>query len=132
MARQKPTIFDVSFIRLNQRDQGIHMSQKGKSPSTQAGEFVRKVIEDIRDGKHGARSAKQAIAIGLSEARRAGVKLPPSPKGTRAAKHVTAPSSKKPSPRRSKAALMALKREPTNTVSKEELSKLRRKQKRIH
>src|SRR5215207_9008343 len=50
---------------------------EGKSPSTQAGEFVHDEIEKIRKGKHGARSAKQAIAIGLSEARRAGVKLPP-------------------------------------------------------
>src|SRR5499433_1138389 len=54
---------------------------EGKSPSTQAGEFVREEIEHIREGKHGARSAKQAIAIGLSEARRAGVKLKPPRKG---------------------------------------------------
>jgi hypothetical protein len=51
-------------------------AREGKSPSTQAGEFVREEIEHIRAGKHGARSAKQAIAIGLSKARRAGVKLP--------------------------------------------------------
>ncbi len=51
--------------------------RQGKSPSTQAGEFVRESIEHIRQGRHGARSTKQAIAIGLSEARRAGVKLPP-------------------------------------------------------
>jgi len=51
-------------------------AREGKSPSTQAGEFVHDEIEKIRKGKHGARSAKQAIAIGLSEARRAGVKLP--------------------------------------------------------
>src|SRR5229473_2176298 len=50
---------------------------EGKSPSTQAGEFVREEIEHVRKGKHGARSTKQAIAIGLSKARRAGVKLPP-------------------------------------------------------
>ena len=59
----------------------IHRAQKdaeeGKSPSTQAGEFVREEFEHIREGKHGARSAKQAIAIGLSKARRAGVDLPP-------------------------------------------------------
>jgi hypothetical protein len=55
--------------------------REGKSPSTQAGEFVRREIEHIREGKHGARSAKQAIAIGLSRARRAGVKLPPPAKG---------------------------------------------------
>jgi hypothetical protein len=52
-------------------------AREGKSPSTQAGEFVREEMEHIREGKHGARSAKQAIAIGLSKARRAGVKLPP-------------------------------------------------------
>src|SRR2546422_9847432 len=55
--------------------------REGKSPSTQAGEFVREEIEHVREGKHGARSAKQAIAIGLSKARRAGVKLPPPKKG---------------------------------------------------
>src|SRR5260370_42324806 len=55
--------------------------REGKAPSTQAGEFVRETIEDIRKGKHGARSTKQAIAIGLSKARRAGVKLPPPKKG---------------------------------------------------
>jgi hypothetical protein len=54
----------------------------GKSPSTQAGEFVREEIHHIREGKHGARSTKQAIAIGLSKARRAGVKLPTPKKGT--------------------------------------------------
>jgi hypothetical protein len=53
----------------------------GKSPSTQAGEFVREEIEHVREGKHGAKSTKQAIAIGLSKARRAGVKLPPPEKG---------------------------------------------------
>src|SRR4030081_2309740 len=52
-------------------------AQEGKSPSTQAGEFVREEMDHIREGKHGARSAKQAIAIGLSKARRAGVKLAP-------------------------------------------------------
>jgi hypothetical protein len=56
--------------------------RRGKSPSTQAGEFVREEIEHIREGKHGARSAKQAIAIGLSKARRAGVELPPPRRGT--------------------------------------------------
>src|SRR5689334_14991959 len=54
----------------------------GKSPSTQAGEFVHEEIEHVREGKHGARSTKQAIAIGLSKARRAGVKLPPAPART--------------------------------------------------
>lgn len=55
--------------------------REGKSVSTQAGEFVREEIEHIRAGKHGARSTEQAIAIGLSKARRAGVNLPPPPKG---------------------------------------------------
>src|SRR5689334_5295349 len=55
-------------------------AREGKAPSTQAGEFVREEMEHIREGKHGARSTKQAIAIGLSKARRAGVKLkPPKP-----------------------------------------------------
>src|SRR5580704_1457530 len=66
--------------------------REGKSPSTQAGEFVREEFHHIREGKHGARSTKQAIAIGLSKARRAGVKLPPpsrgqSPKVRRQAEH---------------------------------------------
>ncbi len=51
-------------------------AREGKSPSTQAGEFVREEMDHIREGKHGAASTKQAIAIGLSKARRAGVKLP--------------------------------------------------------
>ncbi len=54
---------------------------EGKAPSTQAGEFVREEMEHIREGKHGARSPQQAIAIGLSKARRAGVDLPPPRKG---------------------------------------------------
>ncbi len=56
--------------------------REGKAPSTQAGEFVREEIDHVREGKHGARSVKQAIAIGLSKARRAGVKLPPPRKGS--------------------------------------------------
>jgi|SRR5579883_551548 len=55
--------------------------RQGKAASTQAGEFVREEMHHIREGKHGARSARQAIAIGLSKARRAGVDLPPPPKG---------------------------------------------------
>ena len=54
-------------------------AREGKAPSTQAGEFVREEMHHVREGKHGARSTKQAIAIGLSKARRAGVKLPPPP-----------------------------------------------------
>jgi hypothetical protein len=56
--------------------------REGKSPSTAAGEFVHEEIEHVREGKHGARSPQQAIAIGLSKARRAGVPLPPPRKGT--------------------------------------------------
>src|ERR1700748_734139 len=56
--------------------------REGKAPSTQAGEFVHEEIEHVKEGKHGARSTKQAIAIGLSKARRAGVKLPAPKKGT--------------------------------------------------
>src|SRR6266851_6126316 len=56
-------------------------AREGKSPSTQAGEFVREEIEHVREGKHGARSTKQVIAIGLSKARRVGVNLPPPEKG---------------------------------------------------
>src|SRR4029077_20664251 len=58
----------------------------GKSPSTPAGEFVREEMEHIREGEHGARSAKQAIAIGLSKARRAGVKLPAPKRGKTSAR----------------------------------------------
>src|SRR2546422_5156840 len=60
--------------------------REGKAPTTQAGEFVHEEIEHIREGKHGARSTKQAIAIGLSKARRAGVKLSPPRKGTTSAR----------------------------------------------
>ncbi len=63
-----------------------HDRREGKSPTTQAGEFVREEIHHVREGKHGARSAKQAIAIGLSKARRAGVKLPPPKKGITSAR----------------------------------------------
>ena len=58
-------------------------AREGKSPSTQAGEFVKEEMEHVRRGKHGARNTKQAIAIGLSKARRAGVNLKPPKKGTR-------------------------------------------------
>lgn len=60
--------------------------QQGKSPSTQAGEFVREEMRHVREGKHGARSPQQAIAIGLSKARRAGVKLPPPKRGKTSAR----------------------------------------------
>lgn len=107
--------------------------REGKSVSTQAGEFVREEIEEIRKGKHGARSTKQAIAIGLSKARRAGVKLPPPKRGkttdrTRRSAQLAfeAGQSGRPhkvNPRRSRAITEALKREPHNTVSHAALSK---------
>ena len=105
----------------------------GKSPSTQAGEFVREQIENVRKGKHGVRNTKQAIAIGLSEARRSGVKLKTPAKGQasertrKQAKRDTARGgkggSRKPSPTRSRAATKALKREGRAPVSKQALSK---------
>jgi len=55
--------------------------RRGRAPSTQAGEFVREEIHHVREGKHGARNTRQAIAIGLSKARRAGVKVPPRRRG---------------------------------------------------
>src|SRR5713101_8537257 len=95
--------------------------REGKAPSTQAAEFVKETIEHIREGKHGARSTKQAIAIGLSKARRAGVKLPPPKKGktserTRhsaqlAYREGQSGHHKKTNPRRSRAITKALKRE---------------------
>ncbi len=106
--------------------------REGKAASTQAGEFVREEIEEIREGKHGARSAKQAIAIGLSKARRAGVKLPVPQKGTvpestrRQAVRETERAQKgkptKPSPKRSRATLRALKRESSEAASFKALS----------
>jgi hypothetical protein len=72
----------------------------GKSPSTQAGEFVREEIHHIREGKHGARSAKQMIAIGLSKARRAGVKLPAPPPGAKATTRRSAASARRRAGRR--------------------------------
>lgn len=103
----------------------------GKSPGTQAGEFVREEIEHIREGKHGARSAKQAIAIGLSKARRAGVDLKPPKKGTvseKTRKSATQAYKKgqrhEPiSPTRSKARVKALKREGRSAVSRQALSR---------
>jgi hypothetical protein len=104
---------------------------EGKAPSTQAGEFVREEIEHVRSGKHGARSAKQAIAIGLSKARRAGVKLPPpdasktSPETRRKAEKDLAQGKRKrkPSAKRSRARKSALKREPKSSVSRQALSR---------
>jgi hypothetical protein len=106
----------------------------GKAPSTQAGEFVREEMEHIREGKHGARSTKQAIAIGLSKARRAGVDLKPPKKGTTSektrksaarayARGHGAPARAKSSAKRSRATSGALKREGHSAASRGALSK---------
>jgi hypothetical protein len=106
--------------------------REGKSPTTQAGVFVHDEIEKIRRGRHGARSTKQAIAIGLSEARRAGVDLPPPRKGTVKAStrksaeyaYEAGQGERKPKrrPRVARAVTKALKREPRSTVSRKALS----------
>jgi hypothetical protein len=104
-------------------------AREGKSPSTQAGEFVREEMDHIREGKHGARSPQQAIAIGLSKARRAGVKLAPpkSPSETRkkAEQDIEAgeEGGHKTSPRRSQATSGALKRESKRSASHQALSR---------
>jgi hypothetical protein len=106
--------------------------REGKAPSTQAGEFVREEMHHIREGKHGARSAKQAIAIGLSKARRAGVRLAPPRKGTvsektrknaaRSYQAGQARSRRRTSGRRARASLHALQREAHSAASDRALS----------
>jgi len=107
-------------------------ARRGKSPSTQAGEFVHEEIDHVREGKHGARSTKQAIAIGLSKARRAGVKLPPPKEGTvsaRTRQQAERDSArgqgrpKKPSPARSRATREALRHEGSAAASETALSR---------
>ncbi len=107
-------------------------AREGKSPSTQAGEFVREEMDHIREGKHGARNTKQAIAIGLSKARRAGVKLGPPKRNAsdRTKKQAARDSAKgrshsrrKPSAKRSRAVRAALKREGHSAASHRSLSK---------
>ena len=108
-------------------------ARQGKAPTTQAGEFVHEEMEHIRKGKHGARSTKQAIAIGLSKARRAGVKLAAPKKGAasestrkKAARDVKtgqSPAKHRPSAKRSRASSRALKREGRSAASKSALSK---------
>jgi Family of unknown function (DUF6496) len=106
-------------------------AREGKSPSTQAGEFVREEMEHIREGEHGARSPEQAIAIGLSKARRAGVKLPPPKRGKARTKRQArrdlakgrAARRRKPSAKRSRATKGALKRESRRSASQSALSR---------
>ncbi|MBX3209388.1 MAG: transcription elongation factor [Labilithrix sp.] len=118
--------------------------REGKASTTQAGEFVREEIEHIREGKHGAKNAKQAIAIGLSKARRAGVKLPAAkgastsertrkeakrgtakakPKAARRKSPKRTQSLKSPAAKRSRAATKALRRAPRASASHRALSR---------
>ncbi len=115
---------EPSTIKRAHRDKA-----EGKAPTTQAGEFVREEMEHIRGGKHGARSTKQAIAIGLSKARRSGVKLPPPKKGAASAR--TREQAKRdlrrrrarPSARRSRAVSGALRREGRSAASPSALAR---------
>ena len=118
---------EASTVRRARKDR-----RQGKSASTQAGEFVREEIHHVREGKHGARSSKQAIAIGLSKARRAGVELPP-PKAGRASSETRRQAARDsargretmrpPSPRRSHAVFEALRHEGSEAASKRSLSR---------
>ncbi|HET6898840.1 MAG TPA: DUF6496 domain-containing protein [Vicinamibacteria bacterium] len=109
--------------------------REGKAPSTQAGEFVREEIHHVREGKHGARSAKQAIAIGLSKARRAGVALPPPAEGKKSTRQQAArdvrkgrtPRGRKTSPTRARATRAALKKEGRSAASRTALSRQARR-----
>ena len=124
---------EVETIRRAEQDK-----REGKAPSTQAGEFVREEIHHIREGKHGATSTKQAIAIGLSKARRAGVKLPASKSASKAtkaqAKRDTAKATKrtKPSATRSRAMRKALRDEGHSAASPSALAKHARASARKH
>ena len=106
-------------------------AREGKSPSTQAGEFVREEMHHVREGKHGARSPQQAIAIGLSKARRAGLKLPPPKRGSARTKRQAARDTQKGrrrsggrvSRRRSRAVSAAVRREGRSAASRRSLSR---------
>ncbi len=109
--------------------------REGKSPTTAAGEFVKEEIEHVREGKHGARSAKQAIAIGLSKARRAGIPLKPPKEGKTSAStrqkaerdyergQKNPQTSEEGSTKRSRSRMKAMKREPKSSVSHAALSR---------
>jgi hypothetical protein len=112
------------------RRRAAKAKRSGKAPTTQAGEYVREEIEHVRKGKHGARSTKQAIAIGLSKARRAGVKLPRPPAGSKAktkqsAKYASRAARRhaRPSARRSRASSRALRREGHKAASRKALAR---------
>lgn len=114
-------------------DRAREDAREGKSPSTQAGEFVREEMHHVREGKHGAASTKQAIAIGLSKARRAGVKLQAPSNGKASARTTRqaerdlskgqSHSRRKPSARRSRATSAALKKEGHSAASHRALSR---------
>jgi hypothetical protein len=100
-------------------------AREGKAPTTQAGEFVREEIHHVREGKHGVKNAKQAIAIGLSKAREAGVKLPRPPKGTASAQkesRIHPTKRRRPAAKRSSARTRALKSEGRSGASHKALS----------
>ena len=107
--------------------------KEGKSPSTQAGEYVHEEIEHVREGRHGARSTKQAIAIGLSKARRDGVKVKPGKSASKATKKKAAQDESaaheqhRPAAKRSRATTKALKQEGHEAASKSALSTHARK-----
>lgn len=112
-------------------ERAARRKREGKSPSTQAGEFVREEIHHVREGKHGARSPQQAIAIGLSKARRAGVELKPPRKGRATAKArrkaagalKQSRTGKQTSSSRSRATSRALRREGRGAASRSALSR---------
>ncbi len=129
MAKKSTRDDDVAARKRARRDRA-----EGKAPTTQAGEFVREEIHHVREGKHGARSPQQAIAIGLSKARRAGVELPPPARGKTSertrrsaerayARGHGAPPKRAPSARRKRAVHAALERESHATTSRGALSK---------
>ena len=115
---------EKSTLRRARRDK-----RQGKAPSTQAGEFVREEMHHVREGKHGARSTKQAIAIGLSKARRSGVKLRPPRRAKastkRSAKYASRAARRhaQPSTRRASGVRRALKREGRSAASRKNLSR---------
>jgi hypothetical protein len=127
MGRQEISMPEKETLERAREDE-----REGKSPSTQAGEFVKEEMDHIREGKHGARSTKQAIAIGLSKARRAGVKLAAPKKGKTSAQTRQQAErdlskgrkpAKKTSAKRSRATENALKREGRSAASRASLSK---------
>jgi hypothetical protein len=133
-ATRRPAIMEGSSIMPEKEtiERAREDAAEGKSPSTQAGEFVREEMHHVREGKHGARSTKQAIAIGLSKARRAGVKLKAPKKGTASEKTRESAQRalrkgrsgrKKTSARRSRATRLALKREGRSAASRGALSR---------